>query len=374
MAGEIVTFVDESPQIKQSPASMQLIHPFLTLFIIVCLATRTVARASDAAPHTPRTLTLEECIRLALQHNFDVRIQRYGPEIARYNLSVSYAGYEPVLALSGEHSYRLSPGGIDEQNRLFVGSETEDDSVGASIRGLMPWGLSYSIGGNVGDSYGTRPGFIEVTNVVGTVTNIVEVPIRVPFENADGQIGVFEMRQPLMRNFWIDATRLNIQIDKADLKISELALQQQIMTTVTAVENAYRFVKAAFWRRLQNVVNVYGYDPLLRKVVEAGTFRSPVELVATMTERDPEARRSLARHLSEFRPRLVVNQTRIAQDAERADEDEGSDDQGKNRIGSKPAGELDHHSGNQGRKRAGKIGHDMKHRGTRAETRPAAAE
>ena len=32
----------------------------------------------------------------------------------------------------------------------------------------------------------------------------------------------------------------------------------------TAVENAYRFVKAAFWRRMRNVAQVYGYDPLLK--------------------------------------------------------------------------------------------------------------
>jgi flagellar biosynthesis protein FlhG len=84
----------------------------------------------------------------------------------------------------------------------------------------------------------------------------------------------------------------------------------------TAVENAYRFVKAAFWRRMRNVAQVYGYDPLLKSVMEAGTFRSPVELVATVSERDPEAGANLARHLASFRPRLVVNQARTEQDAD----------------------------------------------------------
>src|SRR5512145_3059573 len=64
----------------------------------------------------------------------------------------------------------------------------------------------------------------------------------------------------------------------------------------TAIENAYRFVKAAFWRRMRNVAQVYGYDPLLRAVMEGGSFKSPVELVATFAERDPEAGRNLARH------------------------------------------------------------------------------
>ena len=84
----------------------------------------------------------------------------------------------------------------------------------------------------------------------------------------------------------------------------------------TAVENAYRFVKVAYWRRMRNVAQVYGYDALLRAVMETGSFRSPVDLLATFTERDPEAGANLARHLVAFRPRLVVNQARTEQDAD----------------------------------------------------------
>jgi flagellar biosynthesis protein FlhG len=84
----------------------------------------------------------------------------------------------------------------------------------------------------------------------------------------------------------------------------------------TAVENAYRFVKAAFWRRMRNVAQVYGYDPLIRAVTEGRTFKSPVELVASLAERDPDAGANLARHLATFRPRLLVNQARTEQDAD----------------------------------------------------------
>jgi flagellar biosynthesis protein FlhG len=84
----------------------------------------------------------------------------------------------------------------------------------------------------------------------------------------------------------------------------------------TAVENAYRFVKAAFWRRLRTVAQVYGYEELLRGVMDGASFRSPVDLVATVVERDPEAGANLATQLAAFRPRLVVNQVRSKQDAE----------------------------------------------------------
>ena len=84
----------------------------------------------------------------------------------------------------------------------------------------------------------------------------------------------------------------------------------------TAVENAYRFLKAAFWRRLRNVAHVYGYDPLLRSLLTTAPFRSPVELVSTVMERDRQAGENLVRQLAAFRPRLIVNQARTAQDAE----------------------------------------------------------
>ncbi|HVP67788.1 MAG TPA: P-loop NTPase [Anaeromyxobacteraceae bacterium] len=84
----------------------------------------------------------------------------------------------------------------------------------------------------------------------------------------------------------------------------------------TAIENAYRFVKAAFWRRLRNVATVFGSEPLLRQLIHEGRFRSPLEIVQAIAERDSEVGEHLAQQMLAFRPRLVVNQVRTAQDVE----------------------------------------------------------
>ena len=47
------------------------------------------ALAAESEPATNRVMTLEDCLQMALQHNFDVQIRRYSPQIARYNLEVS---------------------------------------------------------------------------------------------------------------------------------------------------------------------------------------------------------------------------------------------------------------------------------------------
>src|SRR5207253_387316 len=84
----------------------------------------------------------------------------------------------------------------------------------------------------------------------------------------------------------------------------------------TAVENVYRFVKSAFWRRVRNVVSVCGFEEQLRAVMGQGAFKSPVEIIAALSARHPESGHVLSRQLELFRPRLVVNQARTPQDTQ----------------------------------------------------------
>ena len=165
-----------------------------------------------------RALSLSECVRIALEHNLDVKIAQFEPEIARHNVSLAYAAYEPTFEIAGTHSYSASPGGIDEQNRSYSGTTTEGDSYRAGVVGLLPTGLTLNLGSDLAGRTGTSPGG--------------------PFENADGSASI-QLRQPLLKNFWIDNTRLTIQVTKKQLKISELGLRQQIMNVITSVELGY---------------------------------------------------------------------------------------------------------------------------------------
>lgn len=190
------------------------------------LATFTLAAPAQSRP-TERPLSLQECIRIALEHNYNIQIARLDPQLAGFSLSSSYASYDPTLSFGASHDYNLSPGGRDDQNRVYLGTESDADNINAALSGLLPWGLSYSLGTTMRDTHGTQP--------VDFGTNVV----RFPFENSSANVGVFSMRQPLLKNFWIDSTRLQIFVSKQNLKISELGLRNQIITTVTAVEEAY---------------------------------------------------------------------------------------------------------------------------------------
>jgi flagellar biosynthesis protein FlhG len=89
----------------------------------------------------------------------------------------------------------------------------------------------------------------------------------------------------------------------------------------TSVENAYRFLKAAFYRRLRTVESVYGLTALLQAAARgpAGEVPGPRALLAAVRERDPGSGELLEREMRRFRPRLVVNMARTSGDGEVGD-------------------------------------------------------
>ena len=193
---------------------MRFITLALTLFIATSAAT------SRAAEPNVRVLSLDDCIKIALEHNLSIQVARLEPELAGFSLRGSYGSYEPFLSLSGKHANEESTGG----------RKSETDSVSGGVGGFLPWGMDYSLGLRMNDSYGTT------LDTVGTNLNLFA---RNPFDSASADAGFFEVRQPLLKNFWIDSTRLSIFVNKNELKVSELSLRQQIMSTITAVETAY---------------------------------------------------------------------------------------------------------------------------------------
>ena len=89
-----------------------------------------------------------------------------------------------------------------------------------------------------------------------------------------------------------------------------------VLPEPTAVENAYRFVKAAFFRRLQQVEAQYGIEDLVESALSTreGALRTPHDFIAQVRQQDPAAGARLERDLQSFRIRLVVNQARTDAD------------------------------------------------------------
>jgi outer membrane protein TolC len=63
------------------------------------------APAADAAAPAPAPLTLEDCVRRAVEHGFDLEIQRYNPALAKDSVDIARGGFFPTLSLTGSQSH-----------------------------------------------------------------------------------------------------------------------------------------------------------------------------------------------------------------------------------------------------------------------------
>jgi outer membrane protein TolC len=202
--------------------------------LVAAPAAATAATASSAKTAATHPMSLEDCIQEGLQHNFDLQIQRYGPQISLYNLRADYGSYyDPIFNLSGTHQFTetLSTNGFTSITTtstnfvLFPKVRSKTDTFKSDLGGFLPWGMEYDFIANLQQNYG--PYYSGTTNINSTLS-----------KNTQGS-GEVDLTQHLLKDFWIDTSRLAIRVDKNRLKYAEQVLRLQFINSITAIENAY---------------------------------------------------------------------------------------------------------------------------------------
>jgi len=179
-------------------------------------------------------MSLEDCIQLALEQNLDLRIERYSPELAAYNLKAAYGVYNPVFGSSGTHEHTESGETLYQGTFVRPGQVTDVNTIDSGFSGLLPWAMTYDLRGRVNDTDGKSYDFD--TNTMSFISR--------PYSSTFGSVSLGVV-QPLIKDFWINPTRLNITILKNRVKWSDLGLRLRIMDIVTQVEFAYYDLKAS---------------------------------------------------------------------------------------------------------------------------------
>ena len=90
-----------------------------------------------------------------------------------------------------------------------------------------------------------------------------------------------------------------------------------ILPEPTSVENCYRFLKAAFLRRLQHLGRTLGYQSIIDLVMEhrdQADDGRPSEILEEIARIDSGAAAALFSHVEAFVPHLVINQVRSHED------------------------------------------------------------
>jgi flagellar biosynthesis protein FlhG len=81
----------------------------------------------------------------------------------------------------------------------------------------------------------------------------------------------------------------------------------------TSIENGYRFIKSALYRRLRGAAIRESVRQLVESALDQKNprgIRTPLDLLAEVEKEDPEALPPLKRELASFHPRFIVNQVR----------------------------------------------------------------
>lgn len=167
------------------------------------------------------SLTLEDAVKRALENNLDIAVERVNQQTYDVTIAGIRSVYSPMMTST-----------LSTQTSKFASTSTiAGAATGASIASDtlvfngafaqdMPWG-----GGNFSASLDNRRQ--ETTSLTATIN-----PQYTP------TWGV-QYIQPLLRDFRIDSTRQQLLVTRLNQEISDIQLQQTIITTLANVRNAY---------------------------------------------------------------------------------------------------------------------------------------
>ena len=190
-------------------------------FAILSLAIAATASAAEpaAASALPlKKLSLDDAIQQALARNFSIKISGFGAEASRARMIESFGKFDPVL--TGQYNFNEEEGATlrDPLTGLRPpGPETKSDSYDLSLRGLLPWGLTYSLGATSNNTRGTFNLFADSYSTFAGVS----------------------ATQPLLRGGGFGATTASVRIAMTNSRISEWQYRDAVINTVTRVIFAY---------------------------------------------------------------------------------------------------------------------------------------
>lgn len=185
---------------------------------VLVAAAASIACSLPAQPQPPAQapgeLTLEECIRRALDRNFGLEAQRFNPRIAEENIIIAREAFLPTFSLSTSRG-----AGRTAPTALEPGTKSEFSDTRASVN------QRFLTGTTVGVS--TRLGRSEFNPTLAALN---------PAYNADLSVS---FRQPLLAGFGWLVNRAALDVAKIGLDRAHLDYKARALDTIQDTELAY---------------------------------------------------------------------------------------------------------------------------------------
>ena len=239
-----------------------LITSIWTAVSVAASAQAPVAPAASSPP-TLR-LTVDEAVKMALDHNIDLAAERLDPQIGDARVAAATGAFRPAFTTGVQRNNQLQP-----PASFLIPAPTRNDAVTSRV-GLdqkLPWlGTSYSL------SWSTA--HTNSNSFLNSYNPILESGLSV------------NVSQPLVRDMATDVARQQLATSRVDREIAGARLRETLVHTVAGVKSAY-------WNLVSAIANVEARQAALdlaRELVRVNRAKvdvgqsPPLDLVAAEAE------------------------------------------------------------------------------------------
>lgn len=219
-------------------------------------------------------------------------------------------------------------------------------AVAMAVRGQRTLLVDADLGGaNAHTILGVPPPLATLSDLVERKANLDDVAVNTPFANLRFVSGALDnisaanpkhsakmrLLRQLGRADGVDVVVLDLgagtSFNTLDFFLIAHTSILVVLPEPTSVENAYRFLKAAFFRRLAAVEKAYGIADILEAARsqrnELGVH-TPADLLAAIEKKNPDVGRQVRAQMSRFEPCLLLNQALPAAAGGTQGEDDGT--------------------------------------------------
>jgi len=211
------------------------------------------------------TLTVDEAVRLGLENNLDLQVQRLDPQVQDENVRQAKTAWAPSLV--GSFSYNNADQPPDS---LFSGAadvlKTDISSGSVGLQQVLPWGANYSATWDALRS--------ESNNQFTNFNPRLRSGLALSFA------------QPLLKDRAVDSARTQLVVSQRNREISDVQLRATVVNTI-------RDVKTAYWELAVAIANLASQRQSLelaqqtlkdnRTRVQVGTM-APIDIVEAEAE------------------------------------------------------------------------------------------
>jgi outer membrane protein TolC len=212
-----------------------------------------------------RQLSVDDAVRLALEQNLGIQIERLTPQIRDVAIAETRTAWAPTLTSNIMNTSTDTPA-----TNLFAGGQTKVTDgrfqTTLGVRQLLPTGADYQLGW---DNFRTTS-----TNFFNTFDPVLRSNVS------------FNITQPLLRNFKIDSVRQQVEFAQKDRETADITLRGTIRQVTRNVKNAYWDLSYAMDNLTAQRQSLELAQRLLadnQKRVEIGTM-APIDIVEAQSE------------------------------------------------------------------------------------------